>query len=978
MDGDLLSPKRKRSVRASLTKKSSSFNQQNSKQDSDGVGPLLAVAADGIICRSTSLTSSPTVAQDESVFLDNSPIKTRRYSGPTTRTKLVERPPAHFSPGSTRGINKCLSIEKVESETQLQNVSTPPRSLSSSFTHNTTFDSSSIIRRCDDTVISSLPSPGSPHSSSFMKEGATERKTSMGNEERDWSIRESDTGNTLIRTKLTKSDFGGSDSPKHITASDYSPVVISRKVFHDQECKSSSSACVQNTVFKRPNFTCPGSENLRHAQQIEDEWRSSFEGEDGESDEEEKSAQTTSCMADRMKLTFSARPLFESENSVKSINSRFSDDDEHQQMDSNMSSMALHVGKDIGQCRAKSRTIFDCEPPSSDDCGPQFLARRTRGGRNYTRDNPRTSHENPYVSDSCTSFVDALTASGGIGYGCNDDAYSNSNRGSFSTNIQDTFPNDDREGAVDADTSHSDLRLNNGKIEWNSSPTQNNDEKEKSLEGGGGRGRGYHLFASSSGSPSALIRTPARSAGAAAAGMGDLGTPVTEVGSPADIDMGAGYDPCVTGEGEDSEDEIGHIGVFGYRNSVQSARHEEAFTKGRLDGRRHLDKSHFKLRTDASKAKVLSCLSSSNSNSSSGLDCDANPFRHQANSFDLSDKPAAQVPDAAVPHSRYIEREREVFFDDYKSASTDKEFSQLDGIYQQNNSSNCKSEYSSSSSSSYTPNKGANGGGSVYNSLNLRPQPDQSAFSCGGGKGGGALGCPSTPMRALTACPATPMRTPPWAAGDRAAAYLNSDDDRDCRISDRDSRADGMEQAPLITRHNSLTSNKVLLSLSDSLDPCDVSFHRDFEQEGFLGEGTFANVYRAREKDGKSYAVKKSKRQFRSKKDRHLLMGEVLIMKKLGDVHCEYIVQLIRAWQEEGYFYVQIDLAERGTLKDLLIDLALRNAEPDDSTVWHILHDVTCGLQHIHKCGIVHLGKQISNFHILGPDYSYLSLSLSI
>ena len=939
MDGDLLSPKRKRSVRATPTKKSSSFNQQNSKQESDGVGPLLVVAADGIIRRSSSDSSIPFVAHEESVFLDNSPIKTRRYSGPTTRIKQIERPPA--SPGSSRGTNKCVPIGKEETESQLANVSTPPRSLSSSFTHNTTFDSSSIIRRCDDTNISSLPSPGSPHSSCFMKEGATERKTCMGNEERDWSIRESDTGNTIIRTKLTKSDYGGSDLPKNITASDYSPVVISRKVFHDQECNSSSSAGMQSTVFKRPNFTCPGSENLRHAQQIEDEWRSSFEGEDGESDEEEKSGQTTSCMADRMKLTFSTRPLFESENSVKSINSRFSDDDEHQQMDSNMSSMALHVGKDIGQCRAKSRTIFDCEPPSTDDCGPQFLARRTRGGRNHTRDNPRTSRENPHISDSCTSFVDALASSGGIGYGCNDDVYSN--RGSFSTTIPDPFASDDREEVADANSSQFDLTLENGKADWNSSPTQSNIENDKSRGG-----RGYNLFASSSGSPSAVIHTPARSAGAAAAGMGDLGTPVTEVGSPADIDMGAGYDPCVNGE--DSEDEVGHIGVFGFRTSVQSARHEEAFIKGRMDGRRHPDKSHFKLRTDASKAKVLSCLSGS------GLDGEANPFRHQGSSFDLGDKSTLQHPDVSI--------QREGFYDDYKSASTDKEFSQLDGIYQQSNAYSSKNEYS------FTPNKGANGSGSTYSALNLRPQPDQSAFSCGGGKGGGTgLGCPSTPMRGQTACPATPMRTPPWAAGDRAAAYLNSDDDRDCRISDRDSRADGMEQAPLITRHNSLTSNKVLLSLSDTLDPCDVSFHRDFEQEGFLGEGTFANVYRAREKDGKSYAVKKSKRQFRSKKDRHLLMGEVLIMKKLGDVHCEYIVQLIRAWQEEGYFYVQIDLAERGTLKDLLIDLAVRNAEPDDSTVWHILHDVTCGLQHIHKCGIVHLGTQLFFIHRLFPVF---------
>jgi serine/threonine protein kinase len=82
--------------------------------------------------------------------------------------------------------------------------------------------------------------------------------------------------------------------------------------------------------------------------------------------------------------------------------------------------------------------------------------------------------------------------------------------------------------------------------------------------------------------------------------------------------------------------------------------------------------------------------------------------------------------------------------------------------------------------------------------------------------------------------------------------------------------------------------------MSDSIESPDVSFHRDFEQEGFLGSGQFADVYKAREKDGKSYAVKKSKRQFRSKKDRKLLMSEVMIMKRLGEQPCAYIVQLVR------------------------------------------------------------------------------------
>lgn len=209
-----------------------------------------------------------------------------------------------------------------------------------------------------------------------------------------------------------------------------------------------------------------------------------------------------------------------------------------------------------------------------------------------------------------------------------------------------------------------------------------------------------------------------------------------------------------------------------------------------------------------------------------------------------------------------------------------------------------------------------------------------------------------TPKRPHGVCPATPSRTPVW---DRGSSY-SSDEDRDpYSIYDRD--IDRIDDHPVLTRHNSLTTNKVLISLSDSLESADVSFVRDFEHEGFLGSGTFADVYRAREKDGKSYAVKKSKRQFRSRKDRNVLMCEVMIMKKLGEIPCEYIVQLVRAWQEDGYFFVQIDLAERGTLKDLLTYLAQEGSSPDDATIWHIVHDVAAGLRHIHECGIVHLGS---------------------
>lgn len=921
MDGDLLSPKRKRSGRAIALKKSNAISHQISTPACNNIGSTMIAQVDKV---ANKFAPQSMFSHQEDSLPDNSPIKARRYSGPNSQR--TETSSKILSPRLTRGLKSIVGRSSLEGLLNEKARITPPRSPSSSFTHNTTFDSSSIIRRCDDTTVSSFFSPGSSNSSSFMREAATEKKTNAGIEEKNLPVRKSDSENNIPRMRATEMNLESGDARKAINTSDYSPQVVCRKLINGHDVQPSSSSSGMHgtgTVFKRPNFTCPGSENLRHARRSEDEWRSSYEGEDGESDEEEKSGNSSSCVMDRMKLKFSARPLFENESSV--TNSRFSDDDEHQQMDSNMSCMALYVAKDMGKSRMKSRTIFDCEPPPTEDFGPQFLSRRSRGGRDQSRDNP-------IISDDSTSFVDALALSGNMCGGL-DDAVNN-NRSSFTSTIQNPFAYSDmnHEDIDDADLSLFGRSRDNEKGSWCSSPSQAETRKSK--------GGGYNMFSSASSfSPDDSLHTPARCAVAAAASMGDLGTPVTEAGSPADIDMGAA-DPYV--EGEEGEDK-----VFGYRASRHSARHEEAFMKGRSIGSRSPDQLRSQQRPNNGKDENR-LFFPAHSDAFSDHEDMLRYQRQRADSYDSSET-ESQIIDAVSIKGKYSYKSES---QDCRSASTDKEFSHLDGIYQQSNGAfSSKNDYSLSSN-------GANVSSTRAAIGPPRPQPDQSAFSSVGGKTGGGGDCPSTPMRALNACPATPMRTPTWAAAERAVSttYSKSDEERDSHNCEWD-RGDGNEHHSLITRQNSLNSNKVLLSLSNSLDTSDVSFRRDFEQEGFLGSGTFADVYRAREKDGKSYAVKKSKRQFRSKKDRHLLMGEVMIMKKLGEVHCEYIVQLIRAWQEGGYFYVQIDLAERGTLKDLLCELATNNSEPEDATVWHILHDVTCGLQHIHNCGVVHLGE---------------------
>ena len=51
---------------------------------------------------------------------------------------------------------------------------------------------------------------------------------------------------------------------------------------------------------------------------------------------------------------------------------------------------------------------------------------------------------------------------------------------------------------------------------------------------------------------------------------------------------------------------------------------------------------------------------------------------------------------------------------------------------------------------------------------------------------------------------------------------------------------------------------------------------------------------------------------------------------------------------------MQLTLAEKGSVKDLLVDLSMQGKVLTDSTAWHIFHNAVSGLQHIHACGIVH------------------------
>ena len=290
---------------------------------------------------------------------------------------------------------------------------------------------------------------------------------------------------------------------------------------------------------------------------------------------------------------------------------------------------------------------------------------------------------------------------------------------------------------------------------------------------------------------------------------------------------------------------------------------------------------------------------------------------------------------------------------------------------------------------------------SARKSAGFRPLPDPSAFdsltdSCGPDVGRkfssrnelfGPVGSPAGPV-----CPPSPKRTPHWgdpyhqvrtaATGGRThskqllSPYCESNQkDNEYNYENGLEQNDGLQgHYPLqsIYRQSSLAENKILLKNRNSTET-EVTFSNNFEHLGILGKGVFGDVYLVRsllpadsvaQNPLKLFAVKKSRHQFRSKSDREWLLNEVQTMKMLDEAeydshetarneevrsllprrHCDHVVQFIRAWQEDSYFYVQIELIERGSLKDLINRLVQSRRTVPESTLWFVAHDVAAGI----------------------------------
>jgi len=352
------------------------------------------------------------------------------------------------------------------------------------------------------------------------------------------------------------------------------------------------------------------------------------------------------------------------------------------------------------------------------------------------------------------------------------------------------------------------------------------------------------------------------------------------------------------------------------------------------------------------------------------------------------------------------------------------------------------------------------------NSRTARPMPDMTAFEGNPSSlksindESRSSSTPSAASKPKIVCPPTPARTPAWALNDclipaikrmdslrstkvliscpaevmrkvnnwekkrdihvecentlpgltvnqmgRERMFRPLFDDRICNIpmSTAKKKIQYQDAARIIGDDQLLKQANGMLNKSTGEVGSVISFNSNFESLGQLGSGAFADVYKARCKiDNCVYAVKRNRRQFRSKRDREMALTEVRTMQRLQEStkcangenadFCPFLLQFIRAWQEDGFFFCQTELCCRDNCRNMVMSLrgnwsfAKKNYPSlsrnlteycdenqngrvvPESSIWKICHDLISGLVYIHLHGIVHYDIKPSNIFFVSDD----------
>eukprot|EP01067_Filipodium_phascolosomae_P008237 Filipodium_phascolosomae@DN694_c0_g1_i1.p1 len=142
--------------------------------------------------------------------------------------------------------------------------------------------------------------------------------------------------------------------------------------------------------------------------------------------------------------------------------------------------------------------------------------------------------------------------------------------------------------------------------------------------------------------------------------------------------------------------------------------------------------------------------------------------------------------------------------------------------------------------------------------------------------------------------------------------------------------------------------------------PKNTKLHTEFDQLELIGSGSFADVWKARNKvDGVFYAIKIAKKSCRSRATREVLVQEA---RNLAHLSCSshnepHIVRYYSSWFEDRRLALQTELCDKsltGILKEVEYKINLRD-------IHQVIAHVASGLCFLHSQDAVHLDIKPDN-----------------
>lgn len=169
---------------------------------------------------------------------------------------------------------------------------------------------------------------------------------------------------------------------------------------------------------------------------------------------------------------------------------------------------------------------------------------------------------------------------------------------------------------------------------------------------------------------------------------------------------------------------------------------------------------------------------------------------------------------------------------------------------------------------------------------------------------------------------------------------------------------------PRLSRSTSLGQHKMLSDTQDEdLDQNKLSFAA-IEKKKVIGEGSFYRVFKVflptKKGTKEPFALKASKRPFRSNSDRALYLKEYNLVKRIP--RNKHVVNYEYTWQEQFHIYIVMEYCRCNLARAMKIFVI------NEDFLWRVLSHISTGLEHIHDHGILHMDIKPVNI-LLGRDH---------